>query len=56
MERTWTVRDMRADGTCGPPRQITLAAYQAEIEAAVARAVAMYRANIEEVGSGPQGT
>jgi hypothetical protein len=54
-ERTWEVRDMRADGTCGPPRQITLAAYQAEIEAAVARAVAIYRANVKEWAAAHRG-
>ena len=44
-ERTWKIRNQLPDGTWGPEREVTLAQYRAEGDAAVKWALQVYRAN-----------
>ena len=46
-DRTWIIRDI--DGK--NPREVTLAQYRAEVDAAKAKAEAIYRANAAKVRS-----
>ena len=45
--RTWKIRDKLPNGSWGPEREVTLAQYRAEVDAASKRALAIYRANAE---------
>jgi hypothetical protein len=49
-ERTWKIRDQLPEGDprgdFGPEREVTLAQFRAEIDAAKANAMAIYRANV----------
>lgn len=40
--RTWKIRDQQPDGSWGPEREVTLAQYRAEVEAAKAKAAAIF--------------
>lgn len=46
-ERTWQIRDQLPNGKWGPYREVTLAQYRSEIEAAKAKASAIFKADAE---------
>jgi len=48
-ERTWKIRDQLPTGEWGSEREVTLAQYRAEIDAANARALAIHQANVAAV-------
>jgi hypothetical protein len=53
-ERTWKIRTWDCDQRAlGPEREITLAQYRAEVDAANAKALAIYKANVEALTSKP---
>ena len=45
---TWKVRNQLPDGSWGPEREVTLAQYRAEIDAAKVHAIEIYRANVAQ--------
>lgn len=49
MPRTWKIRDQLPNGQWGPYREVTLAQYRAEIEAAKRKAEAIHAANAATV-------
>lgn len=48
-ERTWKIRDHMPDGSWGHEREVTLAQYRAEIDAAKKRALEIFKRNAAEV-------
>ena len=50
-ERTWKIRDQLPTGEWGSEREVTLAQYRAEIDAAGARALAIHQANVVAVAA-----
>jgi hypothetical protein len=50
-ERTWKIRDQLPTGAWGPEREVTLAQYRAEVDAATSRARAIHQANVATVAA-----
>lgn len=48
-ERTWKIRDWDAQGRIGPEREVTLAQYRAELEAAKAKALAAFNSDRKSI-------
>ncbi len=49
--QTWKIRDQLPNGKWGPEREVTLAQYRAELDAAHQRALAIHRANAATVAA-----
>jgi hypothetical protein len=46
-QKTWKIRDQLPNGKWGPEREVTLAQYRQEIEARKAKAIDIFRANVQ---------